>query len=223
VASAADRYRAVVDEVAADLGISPGDDLAETVAALRLMRQHITARLLRSDVLRADPDDLLRVDAALRQYQPERKSPQFNIKFVEGVSGTFRCSACGEQNTVAPGTYTPAERPKPFRFRCECGRGTEFSASGPFTDGGDPGKPITPAPEPEATPNGVRYREGVSASAFHAAVLRNNEIPPLKKEQPAIGADVSPSDTVAGLWRNDRHPYRNRDVAHRLPAVNGKG
>jgi hypothetical protein len=75
----------------------------------------------------------------------------------------------------------------------------------------------------KATPNGVTYREGVSGSAFHAAVLRNNEIPPLKKEQPAIGAHVSPGDTVAGLWCNDRHPYRNRDVAHQLPAVNGKG
>jgi hypothetical protein len=217
------RYKVILKEVAADLEIEPGSELCEHVATLRLMRKNILARLLRSDALRTDPDDLLKIDATLKQHLPERKTPTIRITYVEGVVGRYTCTHCGEENKLESGTYTPAERPKPFRFRCECGRGTEISTDGPFRDGGDPGKPLTPAPEPEATPNGVRYREGVSTSAFHAAVLRNDEIPPLKKEQPAIGAHVSPSDTVAGLWRNDRHPYRNRDVAHQLAAVNGKG
>jgi hypothetical protein len=216
------RYKAILKEVAADLEIEIGSDLCEHIATLRLMRKNILARLLRSDALRTDPDDLLKIDAALKQHQPERGALQISTRFVEGVVGRYKCTKCGEENRLEAGTYTPAERPKPFQFRCECGRGTEISTDGPFTDGSDPGKPIA-APEPAATPNGVTYREGVSGSAFHAAVLRNNEIPPLKKEQPAIGAHVSPSDTVAGLWRNDRHPYRNRDVAHQLPTVNGKG
>jgi hypothetical protein len=216
------RYKVVLKEVAADLEIEPGSELCEHVATLRLMRKNILARLLRSDALRTDPDDLLKIDATHKQHQPERKLPQITVQFVEGVVGRYKCAHCGEENRLEAGTYTPAVRPKPFQFRCECGRGTEISTDGPFTDGGDPGKPIA-APEPAATPNGVTYREGVSGSAFHAAVLRNNEIPPLKKEQPAIGAHVSPGDSVAGLLRNDRHPYRNRDVAHQLPAVNGKG
>jgi hypothetical protein len=213
------RYKVILKEVAADLEIEADSELCRHVGALRLMRENIQARLLRGE--RVDPDDLLKIDAALKQYLPERKALQVAVRFSEAVTGTYKCSSCGTQNHLESDTYTPAAR-KPFQYRCECGRGTEISVDGPFTDGGDPSKPVA-APEPAATPNGVTYREGVSGSAFHAAVLRNNEIPPLKKEQPAIGAHVSPGDTVADLWRNDRHPYRNRDVAHQLPAVNGKG
>jgi hypothetical protein len=206
---------------AASLNLDVDSDTVEHVATMRLARRTVLARMLRNDMLRTDPDALLKLDAALKPYQPPVQSPQISVQFVESVQGTFKCSHCGERNEVKSGEYTPATR-RPFQYRCECGRGSEISVDGPFTDGGDPGKPVA-APEPAATPNGVTYREGVSGSAFYAAVLRNNEIPPLKKEQPAIGAHVSPSDTVAGLWRNDRHPYRNRDVAHQLPAVNGKG
>jgi hypothetical protein len=214
-ASAADRFKALRKEVADDLGIDPDSDLAEHVAVLRLMRDAILARLLRSDMLRTDPDDLLKIDAALKQHQPAHEPLQINVRFVEAVSGTFRCACCGEQNTLASGTYTAARPPK---------RETELDVSEPSDS--DPDKPAeaAAAPEPEATsPNGVTYREGVNASAFHSAVLRNDEIPPLKKEQPAIGAHVSPSDTVAGLWCNDPNPTRNGALAQRLPAVNGKG
>jgi hypothetical protein len=214
------RYKAILSEVATDLEIEADSELCKHVAALRLMRENIQARLLRGE--RVDPDDLLKIDAALKQYLPERKAPQITVRFVEGVVGKYKCTHCGEENHLEAGTYTPAERPKPFQFRCECGRGTEFTAGGPFTDGGDPGKPIK-APEPVATPNGVTYRENVSGSAFHSQVLHTDEIPPLAKDQPAIGAHVSPSDTVAGLWRNDPNPTRNGALAHRLPAVNGKG
>jgi hypothetical protein len=167
-----------------------------------------------------DVSNLLALDKAIEELRETiRKAEpiQVSVLFVEGSE--IECPSCAHR--FNPHTLKPVER-QPFRFRCKCGASSEISTTGPFTDGGDPGKPIA-APEPAATPNGVTYREGVSGSAFHAAVLRNNEIPPLKKEQPAIGAHVSPGDTVAGLWCNDRHPYRNRDVAHQLPAVNGKG
>jgi hypothetical protein len=168
--------------------------------------------------------DLLALDKAIQDVRETlQKSGDIKVTVNFVNPAAVECPQC--QHTFDPEGGVPVKPARPFSFKCGCGKQTEFSAGGPFTDGGDPGtdtgKPAEPA-APEEVPN-VRYREGVSGSAFHAAVLRNDEIPPLKKEQPAIGAHVSPGDTVAGLWCNDRHPYCNRDVAHQLPAVNGKG
>jgi hypothetical protein len=168
--------------------------------------------------------DLLALDKAIQDIRE-------TLQKSEGIAVTVRivnpaaveCPEC--KHTFDPKGGAPVRPAQPFRFKCKCGAQTEFNASGPFTDGGNPGVPVeAPAPKPdEKVVPLVTHRPGVSASSFHSAVLNNREIPPLKKEQPAIGADVSPSDTVAGLWRNDRHPYRDRDVVHQLPAVNGKG
>jgi hypothetical protein len=221
-ASTADYYKAIREQVARDHQIEPDSDQCEHISTLILVRKNILARSLRNDMLRTDPGDLLQLDAALRQYQPPAKAPAISVNFVQGVVGRYKCSHCGEENHLKDGTYTPAAR-KPFQFRCECGRGTEFSADGPFTDGGDPGKPIAPAPVAEATPDGVRYREGIG-SAFHAQVLpRTDEVPPLARDQARVGASyVSPGNTAATLWRNDPNPTRNGAMAHQLP-VNGKG
>jgi hypothetical protein len=168
--------------------------------------------------------DLLALDNAIqdvREALQKSEDIRVTVNFVNPAA--VECPQC--QFAFDPKGSVPVKPARPFSFRCGCGKQTEFSAGGPFADGGDPGTDTGKSAEPTApveVPN-VRYREGVSASAFHAAVLRNDEIPPLKKDQPAIGSYVSPSDTAAGLWRNDPHPYRNRDVAHQLPAVNGKG
>jgi hypothetical protein len=221
MSSSADRYKAILREVATNLEVEPDSELCAHVATLRMVREGIQARILRDE--RVAVDDVLALDQALKAYLPERKTPHIQVSFVEGVVGHYKCTKCGEENRLEEGTYTPAERPKPFQFRCECGRGTEISTHGPFTDGGDPGKPIAPAPVAEATPDGVRYREGIG-SAFHAQVLpRTDEVPPLARDQARVGASyVSPGNTAATLWRNDPNPTRNGAMAHRLP-VNGKG
>ena len=212
------RYKAILKQVAADLDIAVDSEQCEHVGTLRLARRNILARLLRNDMLRTDPADLQKIDELLRQYQPASKAPQINVRYAEAVTGTYRCTHCGEQNHLESGTYTPAENKPPPQatVHCpHCGKDSRHEISSvPF----DP--PAADA-KPAEVPN-IRYREGVSASAFHAAVLRDDEIPPLKKEQPAIGTYVSP-DTAAGLWRNDPNPTRNGAMAHQLPAVNGKG
>jgi hypothetical protein len=211
--SSASRYRAMLKRVAAELNVEVDSDKCEHVATMRLARRAVLARLLRNDMLRTDPDDLLKIDAALKAYQPPDKGLQIEVSFVESVRGTFKCSHCGEQNKV-DGSYTSADKPLPqATFHCpHCNADSRHELSS---------TPFEPAPAPEAAPKGVSYREGVSASAIHSMVLPNDEIPPLKKEQPQIGASYA-GNTVTELWRNDPNPTRNGAMAHQL-LVNGKG
>lgn len=213
------RYKAILKEVAADLEIEADSELCAHVATLRMVREGIQARILRGE--RVAVDDVLALDQAPKAYLPERKTPHIQVSFVEGVVGHYKCTKCGEENRLEEGTYTPAKPPAPpFRFRCKCGAQTEFNASGPFTDGGNPGVPVeAPAPKlDEKVVPLVTHRPGVSASSFHSAVLNNREIPPLKKEQPAIYTSQRPSDPPHGSFRDDPHPYARRAVAHKLPS-----
>jgi hypothetical protein len=216
-ASEADRFQATRAAVAADLGVEPDSALCQHVTMLRLQLDNMLAASIRGEVVAVA--NIRELDTMLKPYLPERETLQIVTSFVEGVVGRYVCQHCHQEDHLEPGSYTPVTR-KPFQYRCECGRGSEISVDGPFTDGGDPGKPVAVA-EPEAPPNGVQYREGISGSAFHAAVLRNDEIPPLRKEQPAIGAQHA-GNTVRDLWRNDPNPTRgangtDRYVGHKLP------
>jgi hypothetical protein len=223
-ASAADRYRAVLDEVAGDLQCEPDSELCKHVAMLRMVRDNMTAAAIRGE--RVAVADVRELDAALKAYLPERETLQITTRFVEGVIGRYKCRACGEENHLSEGEYTPAA-PKTFQHHCpQCGCGTEFNVGAPFADG-DPGKLVTP-PEPEA-PTGVRYREGVSGSALHSMVLDNDEIPPLEKDQAVIGA-YAPPRNVSPMSVDTHVPRPRRDNAPAGSALdepnpfhNGKG
>jgi hypothetical protein len=101
--------KGMLGKVAADLGLDAGDDVVEHVATLRLARRKVLARMLRDDMKPNDPETLLRIDEALKPHQPKDGGLQIRVNFVEGVSGTYRCSACGEQNHLKDGTYTPVQ------------------------------------------------------------------------------------------------------------------
>jgi hypothetical protein len=127
------RYKAILKEVAADLEVEPDSELCTHVSTLRLMRENIQARLLRGE--RVDPDDVLKLDQALRQYLPERKAPSISVSFVEGVVGIYKCQHCGKQNDLKDGEYTPLKSRFDKSPQMIEGTATEVKPSPAPTDG----------------------------------------------------------------------------------------
>ena len=208
---AADGHQALLEKVAAEYGVESDSDKADHIATLIVLRKAIRDRAWAGDPLRTDPDDFVKLAEELRQYQPVSKAPVFELRSVEGVIGIYTCKHCHERNELEQGEYTPAGALRPFKFKCECGRAMSFSDkpgenSRLVADDGSL-QPIEPEPEPET----VTYREGIG-SAFHAQVLpKTTEIPPLKRDQPAIGASHA-GTSVVDLWRNDPNPTRKVSV-----------
>src|SRR6516164_4879176 len=92
----ADRLKRIEKEVCADLACQPDDELCRHVTTLRLMRENMQAKLVVGE--RVDPDDLLKIDAALKAYLPQGKPATITVQIVQKLRG--RCCHCGAMNEV---------------------------------------------------------------------------------------------------------------------------
>ena len=105
--SRADKYRKTIRATAKQLGVPPSSELARHVSLLKMMREQIEIRLIdgRGD---PDPDSLLKLDAALRQYMPtgEPAGVQFTIQVAK------LCAKCRAEFEVEPPPVAE-ERPSP--------------------------------------------------------------------------------------------------------------
>ena len=172
-----------------------------------------------------DLDALLKLDNVIEQARSSiQKQEPISVE-VHIVDKTIKvcdvtCKHCGQS-----GRYEISDKP----FDDGIGREVVKPASvapklGAGPSGGD--APIAPATadlpsqvsDTKPTANVVpilTYREGVSASSFHSAVINGREVPPLKKLQPP--------HYYSEAAERDRHPYRDagggdRAVAHPLPS-----
>jgi hypothetical protein len=151
----AGRLRRIEQEVCRDLNLSPDDELCRHVSTLRLMRENMQAKLVLGE--RVDPDDLLRVDAALKAYLPQGKPATIEVKVVDGLHAT--CPRCGYN--------TPVDSAR-----------TAETLISEAPDAIAQGSTVpTPAPVP---PVSVQ-REGISASKFHSQLINGHEVAPLKR------------------------------------------
>src|SRR5262249_7315767 len=148
--------------------IKPDSELCRHVGTLRLMRENLQSKLLLGE--RVDPDDIRKLDAALKAYMPKREAPEISVHIVKTLRG--KCPKCG---TISEISRTPFPN-EPNQTHPD--PAVEAAARAAAT-------PPEPPPPPE--PFSVKgWRPEVSLSEFHAAVLSNNEVPPLKKRQPGI-------------------------------------
>src|SRR5262249_19396048 len=66
-------------------------------ATMRLLREGLLARAIRSE--RVDPDDMLKLDAALKSYLPQGKPPTITVNFVKTLQA--RCPHCHKLSEVS--------------------------------------------------------------------------------------------------------------------------
>jgi hypothetical protein len=137
-----------------------------------------------------NPDYILKLDEALRQYLPQRETPTVNINIVETLRA--RCPHCGKTSDV-PVELVDEQRAK--------GEATARAA------------PVTPAtvepPSPPPVPP-VQYRNDVP-SAFHAQVVGKSQfVPPLKRFQRGIHDTRSAVSPMSG---NGHDPSPRREYA----------
>jgi hypothetical protein len=172
----ADRLRRIEREVCADLNVAPDDELCRHVSTLRLMRENMQAKLVVGE--RVDPDDLLRVDAALKAYLPQGKPATIEVKIIDGLHAT--CPRCGHHTAVDKDKLKRAVKVEGVpdtataTATAETPSGHAKPIATPSTDA--PAPPPAPQPVPVVT-----HRPGVSASNFHNAMLPNGEVAPLKR------------------------------------------
>jgi hypothetical protein len=190
-------------DAARELSLPKTDFRVERLATMRLalalQRQSWTTGRFNntSDIL-----SLMDSIEALRREAKDAEPTTISVNIVQGVKGSYRCQHCGKQNTLTEGQYEPAKRseaaPAPTPPPTE-------SATSDV-----PNEPVQPAkPDPD---DGIRvrgYREGVSASGFHAQVLSNDEVPPLKKRQGGIHTSRSRSVSPLSYGALDMSPRRH--------------
>jgi hypothetical protein len=168
----AERLRRIEREVCRDLNLAPDDELCRHVTTLRLLRENLMARAVVGE--RVDPDDMLRIDAALKAYLPQGKPATIEVKIVDGVHAT--CPRCGHHTPIDKDKLKRAVKvdiPAPDSNPAETlTSGHASPIAQPSTD--------APAPAPPPVPV-VTHRPHVSASNFHNAMLPNGEIAPLKR------------------------------------------
>jgi hypothetical protein len=175
----ADRFRAVLKAVAADLRIEPTSDLCKHVATLRLARENMQVRLLAGE--RVDIKDLLALDEAIRRHLPERDPLTITVEYVPSLPKE-------PENSLPPlAESTPASG-----LTTDVPTGLQTASTPDLSPAESaPAENILPtseksAPAAPVAPMKVTHRDGVSASRFHSAVINGREIPPLRKEQPSI-------------------------------------
>jgi len=189
------RFKAIAKEVAHDLHVDPDSELCQHVSTLRLLREGLLVRAMRSE--RVDPDDLLKLDAALKNYLPQGKPATINVNFVKTL--TARCPHCHKLSEVSTEPFKDEAR------QTHPDAATEAAARAAATP--------APAPEPPKPENGIGvkgYRQGISGSSIHASVLSNNEVPPLKKLQRSYDTprrNVSPMSSDGIGDPSPRRPY----------------
>src|SRR5262249_14000047 len=95
--TSAARFKAIAKEVARDLEAEPDSEIVQHVATMRLLREGLLARAIRSE--RVDPDDMLKLDAALKSYLPQGKPPTITVNFVKTLQA--RCPHCHKLSEVS--------------------------------------------------------------------------------------------------------------------------
>jgi|SRR6516165_2041170 len=113
------RYRELVKLAARQFHCKPSSEKAKHVATLRLARETFADRLVAGrDV---NPEHLLKLDGALKEYLPQATSVGERHKLtLEIVNGTHtQCPKCGhEYNPYDPDKpYTPPDDPMPPPLR----------------------------------------------------------------------------------------------------------
>jgi hypothetical protein len=175
----ADRLRRIEKEVCADLDCKPDDELCRHVTTLRLMRENMQAKLVLGE--RVDPDDLLAVDAALKQYLPQGKPATINVQVVQKLRG--RCASCGAMNEVPEDQIRAVVKAEP--------ESAETLTSGHASPIAEPSTDApAPAPAPPPVPVSVQ-RVGVSASKFHSQLLNGHEVAPIKRNASRLISPLS--------------------------------
>jgi hypothetical protein len=164
------QYLGYVAEAVKTLGVKAGDERAEHVAALRMARSAITARLIAGREREGDAMALLKLDEALKQVLPPPEPMKVAIEFVEGVRGIYKCRFCGRQNELKPGEYTPVKSKPEDKLPRTIDLVAEKPADATAAQS-ERGTMIPPAPKPEP-------KLFEPAHDFHAgAPLRNGNEP----------------------------------------------
>ena len=100
------QFRQLVTEAARQLKCKPSSELARHVGMLRLARQTLAERLIAGrDV---DPNSLLRIDEALRQYMPTGEPAGVHLT----IQVAKLCAKCRAELAVEPPPVAE-ERPSP--------------------------------------------------------------------------------------------------------------
>jgi hypothetical protein len=96
---AADQHQALLAQVAADYGVDADSDQADHIATLIVLRKAIRDRAWRGDTIRTDPDDMAKIDALLKAYQPAKDQLQIEVNFVKSAVGIGHatCPQCGHR------------------------------------------------------------------------------------------------------------------------------
>ena len=108
-AEPADRLRQIELEVARDLNCEIGDELCQHVSVLRLLRLNMQAAMLNGQ--RVDPDDLLKIDSALKSYLPVGKPATIKVEVAQTITGI--CPACHAKIPNYKAPPEPPANPKP--------------------------------------------------------------------------------------------------------------
>jgi hypothetical protein len=74
-------YKRLLRETAKQLGEKTDTEVVRHVATLRMARENLQVQLLRGE--RIDPNDLIKLDAALKQYLPQGKPIELTVHFVD--------------------------------------------------------------------------------------------------------------------------------------------
>jgi hypothetical protein len=78
-------YKRLLRETAKQLGEKTDTEVVRHVATLRMARENLQVQLLRGE--RIDPADLIKLDAALKQYLPQGKPLEVTINIVDRKPG----------------------------------------------------------------------------------------------------------------------------------------
>jgi hypothetical protein len=133
------RYRELAKQAAKQFGCKPSSERAKHVATLRLARETFADRLVAGrDV---NPEHLLKLDDALKQYLPQATSaaapsataPPFHLQICSKKIHSV-CERCGH---VQPTTIDTPSPPKSDRFLPP----DPLLLPAPVGDGGDDGNP----------------------------------------------------------------------------------
>jgi hypothetical protein len=224
---AAERLLKAREAVAKEFNLADDDWRVKRLALL--MCVHSQAEDMVANGRSVDINGLLSLDESIQKIRESIKKTEpmsVNVTFTEGVRGIYNCHHCGKKNELKEGEYTPPSRPKAPPQTSDAP-----AANAPLPDAtAAPADSAAPAARPMPKANKVAaldtrpashqtatvtplvtYRDDVSGSKFHSAVINGREVPPLKRLQPDHWRTTDQAQAP--------HPYVGREVAHPLPPV----
>jgi hypothetical protein len=209
----ADRFKQICAEVAEHQGIDSDSELCQHIATLRLVREQQTMAAIAGR--HVNPEHLLRLDEAMRQYLPPPKKPMaITVKFVGGqdeapsdtaaVDGLVACRRC---------RWVPFDKDRVTRcYRCGWTHGADTAApwspviepAASYATINDRGH-MTPASAPAGTPSpqnvvSIDDQRAQRSAELRDEALRNNHHA-LKRNQPS---NYSPNIGAPYLGNDNR-------------------